>query len=48
MAKDDGIVSEEIGAVQSVVMAVSAGRVNAQLSEVERRMRDKRKAPVQG
>ena len=34
-----GITAEEIGAVQGVVMAVSAGRVNAQLREVERRMR---------
>lgn len=32
-----GISAEEIGAVQAVVMAVSAGRVNAQLREVERR-----------
>jgi alkylhydroperoxidase/carboxymuconolactone decarboxylase family protein YurZ len=33
-----GITAEEIGAVQGVVMAVSAGRVNAQLREVERGM----------
>jgi alkylhydroperoxidase/carboxymuconolactone decarboxylase family protein YurZ len=39
----EGITPEEIGAVQAVVMAVSAGRVNAQLREVERRLRDKRK-----
>ena len=32
-----GITSEEIGAVQAVVMAVSAGKVNAQLREVEKR-----------
>ena len=36
--KQAGITPEEIGAVQGVVMAVSAGRVNAQLREVERRM----------
>ena len=33
----EGISAEEIGAVQGVVMAVAAGRVNAQLSEVERK-----------
>ena len=34
-----GITAAEIGAVQGVVMAVSAGKVNAQLREVEVRMR---------
>lgn len=43
----EGITTEEIGAVQAVVMAVSAGRVNAQLREVERRMRSERMSPVQ-
>ncbi|MGD0585773.1 MAG: carboxymuconolactone decarboxylase family protein [Oryzomonas sp.] len=38
-----GVTAEEIGAVQGVVMAVSAGKVNAQLREVERRMRKERK-----
>lgn len=42
-AEKAGITPEEIGAVQGVVMAVSAGRVNAQLREVERRMRSERK-----
>ena len=42
-AAKEGITAEEIGAVQAVVMAVSAGRVNAQLGEVERRMRDRQK-----
>ena len=42
-AAKEGVTAEEIGAVQAVVMAVSAGRVNAQLGEVERRMRDKQK-----
>jgi hypothetical protein len=37
VAKDMGISEEEIGAVQSVVMAVSAGKVNAQLQEVRSR-----------
>ena len=44
----EGITAEEIGAVQAVVMAVSAGRVNAQLREVERRMRSDRKVSAQG
>ncbi len=35
----EGITAEEIGAVQAIVMAVSAGRVNAQMREAERRMR---------
>ena len=39
----EGITAEEIGAVQAVVMAVSAGRVNAQLRQVERGMREKGK-----
>lgn len=42
VARDMGISEEEIGAVQSVVMAVSAGKVNAQLHEV----RSKAKARV--
>jgi len=33
VAKEQGITSEEIGAVESIVMAVSAGRVNAQFRE---------------
>lgn len=43
-----GITAEEIGAVQGVVMAVSAGKVNAQLREVERRMRSERTAAGRG
>ncbi len=42
-AGKEGITAVEIGAVQGVVMAVSAGRVNAQLREVERRMGSERK-----
>jgi alkylhydroperoxidase/carboxymuconolactone decarboxylase family protein YurZ len=42
-AGKEGVTAEEIGAVQAVVMAVSAGRVNAQLREVERRIRSERK-----
>ena len=48
MAREKGISPEEIGAVQAVVMAVSAGRVNAQLREVEKRMHGKQKATCQG
>jgi hypothetical protein len=48
VAREQGITSEEIGAVQAVVMAVSAGRVNAQLREVERRMRSELKVTCQG
>lgn len=33
VARDEGVTDEEIGAVQSVVMAVSAGRVRAQFRE---------------
>ena len=34
VAKEQGITKEEIGAVQSIVMAVSGGRVRAQFREV--------------
>lgn len=40
VAKEEGLTDEEIGAVQSIVMAVSAGRVRAQLGEV--RIRDRK------
>ncbi|SNB46296.1 hypothetical protein [Geobacter sp. DSM 9736] len=43
VAKAEGITGEEIGAVQAVVMAVSAGRVNAQMREAERRFRSSEK-----
>ena len=33
VAKEEGMSDDEIGAVQSVVMAVSAARVNAQFRE---------------
>ncbi|OPY92889.1 MAG: hypothetical protein A4E73_00667 [Syntrophaceae bacterium PtaU1.Bin231] len=36
-----GIGDEEIGAVQAIVMAVSAGRVRAQFREVRRRAKVK-------
>jgi hypothetical protein len=37
VARDEGLSDDEIGAVQSVVMAVSAGRVRAQFREVRSR-----------
>jgi hypothetical protein len=37
VAREEGISDEEIGAVQSVVMAVSAGKVRAQFREVRSR-----------
>ena len=33
VAKDEGITADEIGAVQGIVMAVTAGRVRAQFRE---------------
>jgi len=37
VAKNEGISEEEIGAAQSIVMAVAGGRVNAQFREVEKK-----------
>lgn len=37
VAKAQGIPQKEIGAVQAIVMAVSAGRVSAQLREIRER-----------
>jgi len=37
VAREEGVSDEEIGAVQSVVLAVSAGRVRAQFHEVRSR-----------
>jgi hypothetical protein len=37
VAREEGVSDEEIGAVQSVVMAVSAGRVRAQFREARKR-----------
>jgi hypothetical protein len=34
VAKKEGITDAEIGAIQAIVMAVSAGRVHAQFAEV--------------
>jgi hypothetical protein len=37
VAKEEGISERELGAVQAVVMAVSAGRINAQVRDVRSR-----------
>ncbi len=42
VAKAEGLSDEEIGAVQAIVMAVSAGRVRAQFREA--RVRSKKRA----
>ncbi len=39
--EEAGLSQEEIGAAQSIAMAVSAGRVKAQFSGVERKHRKK-------
>lgn len=41
VAREEGITEEEIGAVQAIVMAVSAGRVNAQMREVQAKIKGK-------
>ena len=38
VARDEGVTDEELNAVQAVTMAVSAGRIGAQLREVRARM----------
>ena len=43
VAKDEGITEEEIGAAQSIVMAVSAGRVRAQFREARVESRKQRR-----
>jgi hypothetical protein len=43
VAKEKGVSEAEIGAVQSIVMAISAGRVNAQYREVRKRIGEKGK-----
>jgi hypothetical protein len=41
VARESGMTDEEIGAVQAIVMAVSAGRVEAQFREARGGDRDK-------
>ncbi|HOP47002.1 MAG TPA: hypothetical protein PK874_05010 [Desulfobacteraceae bacterium] len=38
VAKENGISDEEIGAVQSIAMGVSAGRIRAQFNQVRENM----------
>jgi hypothetical protein len=44
VAKEEGLTDEEIGAVQSIVMAVSAGRIQAQFREA--RIQAKKPKPL--
>jgi len=37
VARENSISKEEIGAIQGIVMAVSAGKVNAQMRRIENR-----------
>ncbi len=45
VAKEQGLTHKEIGAVQSIVMAVSAGRVSAQFGEARARVRRQNREP---
>ena len=40
VAREEGITDDQIGAVQAIVMAVSAGRVEAQFRDARTRGRD--------
>jgi len=42
VAKEQGITKDEIGAVQSIVMAVSSGRIQAQFREA--RIKNKKRS----
>jgi hypothetical protein len=48
VAKEEGLTEDEIGAVQSIVMAVSAGRVRAQFREARIRSKKARRAKDRG
>ncbi|MBW6511421.1 MAG: hypothetical protein K0A93_04775 [Desulfuromonadaceae bacterium] len=41
VARDNGITEQEISAVQALAMAVSAGRINAQMREIETHLKEK-------
>jgi hypothetical protein len=43
VVREQGITGEEIGAIQSIVMAVSAGKVRAQFREARIRSRKQKK-----
>ncbi|UCD37297.1 MAG: hypothetical protein JSW54_10750 [Fidelibacterota bacterium] len=44
VAREEGLTDEELGAVQSIVMAVSAGRVRAQFREARVRSKQQRRS----
>jgi hypothetical protein len=48
VAREQGITNDEIGAVQSIVMAVSAGRVRAQFREARVRSKKQNKQKAKG
>jgi len=45
VAREEGLTDEEIGAVEAIVMAVSAGRVRAQFREARARFTLERETP---
>ena len=47
VAREEGLTDEEIGAVQSIVMAVSAGRVRAQFRDVRIKRKKSRQQKTQ-
>ncbi len=48
VAKREGLTDDEIGTVESIVMAVAAGRVNAQVREVRSRAEKPDLPPLRG
>jgi len=40
VARENGLSEEQVGAVQGIVMAVAAGKVNATLRGVEQRFKE--------
>ena len=46
VARDEGISNEEIGAVEAIVMAVSAGRVQAQFRDVRKERHSSGHQPI--
>jgi hypothetical protein len=45
VAREKGLTDEEIGAVQAIAMAVSAGRIRAQFGQVREKLDDKGSNP---
>jgi hypothetical protein len=41
VAREEQISTEEVGAVQGICMAVSAGRVNAQMKVIEAKQKER-------